>query len=49
MGCNCGNKGGDKNFLYTAPNGSQKVYTSEIQAKAAKIRNKGGNYVPVNK
>jgi hypothetical protein len=43
MGCNCGgNKNASQKFLYTAPNGTQKVYKTEIEARAAKIRNGGG-------
>jgi len=47
MGCNCGGtKTTTTKWVYTAPNGRQTVYTSEVQARAAQIRNKGGNYVP---
>jgi len=34
-------------WIYTAPNGQKTTYTSEVQARAAQIRNKGGTYVPV--
>lgn len=42
MGCNCGQKGAAQQYLYAAPNGSQTVYKTEIEAKAAQIRNGGG-------
>jgi hypothetical protein len=47
VGCGCG---GSKNktpsqFVYTNPmTGKQVVYNSEIEAKAATIRNGGGHY-----
>lgn len=43
MGCAC-NKG-KKNvvYIYTSPKGQQTSYTSETQAKAARIRNGGGS------
>jgi hypothetical protein len=44
MGCNCGgNKNSKQTFLYTAPNGQRVVYKTEVEAKAAKIRNGGGS------
>lgn len=42
MGCNCGGKNAKQRFLYIAPNGQQTVYNTEIEARAAKIRNGGG-------
>lgn len=43
MGCNCGgSKTANKEWVYTN-NGETKVYTSELQAKAAQIRNGGGS------
>jgi t-SNARE complex subunit (syntaxin) len=43
MGCNCGGaKTASQQFLYTSPKGESKVYTSEVQARAAQIRNGGG-------
>lgn len=43
MGCNCTSKT-QQDFLFTAPDGTQTVYTSEVQAQAARIRNGGGSY-----
>lgn len=45
MGCNCGSKNKAQVYEYTAPDGSKVVYRSEIEAQAAKIRNRGGNFV----
>lgn len=42
MGCNCGGKNKTQQFLYISPKGERKVYTSEVQARAAQIRNGGG-------
>ena len=49
MGCNCGGaKAAATKFVYTHPvTGAKTTYTSEVQARAAQIRNKGGTYVPV--
>jgi len=42
MGCNCGGKAAaNKEWVYTNK-GETKVYTSEVQARAAQIRNGGG-------
>lgn len=49
MGCNCGNKNSSFNYRYTSPTGNVTVYTSEVQAKAAVIKNKGGTYLKVAK
>lgn len=49
MGCNCGGKGGSKTYVYTDPNGNQKTYNSEVEAKAAQIRNGGGSYQTVTR
>jgi hypothetical protein len=46
MGCNCGKtKTAAREFLYTPPSGPTKTYRTEIEAKAAVIRN-GGTYKP---
>lgn len=45
MGCNCGQAKAQQKFIYTDPKGNQTVYTSEVQARAAQIRNRGGSYV----
>lgn len=42
MGCNCGAKNTNLRYLYTSPTGQQVVYKTEIEARAAKIRNGGG-------
>lgn len=42
MGCNCGSKNQAMKYEFTAPDGSKKVYSSEIEAQAAKIRAQGG-------
>lgn len=48
MACSsCGQKNKAQKFLYTSPSGEQVLYTSEVQAQAAKIRNGGGSYVAV--
>ena len=46
MGCNCGGNKKDSGqvFVYVAPNGSSTTYNSELQARAAQIRNGGGTY-----
>lgn len=38
MGCNCGNKNAQYDFVYTDSKGRQVTYNSEVEAKAAKIR-----------
>jgi len=40
--CNCGKKASNLKYLFTAPDGSSKVYNTEIEARAAKIRAGGG-------
>ena len=47
MGCNCGGAAKQSKYIYTDPNGKQTIYTSEIQARAAQIRNSGGSYTAV--
>ena len=49
MGCNCGKKASSTEYRYTAPSGSTTVYKTEIEAKAAKIRQGGGTITPVAK
>jgi hypothetical protein len=46
MGCNCGGKGNQAkvNFVYVSPKGERKVYKTEVEARAAQIRNGGGTY-----
>lgn len=45
MGCNCGgSKSRTQEFVYVAPNGNRVVYKTEIEARAAQIRNGGGTY-----
>lgn len=39
MGCNsCGSKNAKFNYVYTSSKGVQTTYNTEIEAKAAKIR-----------
>lgn len=38
MGCNCGG-GAAKQWNYIAPNGQTTTYRTEVEARAAKIRN----------
>jgi hypothetical protein len=48
MGCNCGKKNGQPSaFVYTDPKGVTKTYKSEVEARAAQIRNGGGTYQAV--
>jgi len=52
MGCNCGKNKATQSYLYTSPTGQKTTYTSEVQAQAAKIRDKNagkgtGSYVSV--
>ena len=47
MGCNCGGKKNTgQSFVYTSPTGVKTTYNSEVQAKAAQIRNGGGTITP---
>jgi hypothetical protein len=48
LGCNCGSKAKKQNFVYTHPKTkATTTYTSEVQARAAQIRNGGGSYAAV--
>lgn len=51
MGCNCGGKRGVQyQFIYTTPEGVQRTYNSEVEAKSAWLRdNKQGAYRKVEK
>lgn len=51
MGCSCGNRGGGPapSYQYTSPSGAKTTYRTEVEAQAAKIRNKGGDYKAVTK
>ena len=51
MGCGCGSKNkAPSQFVYTNPmTGKAVTYNSEIEAKAAQIRNGGGTYAAVSK
>lgn len=49
MGCGCGKANGGVQYLFIAPDGKQKVYTSEVQAQVAKIKNGGGTITAVPK
>lgn len=50
MGCNCGQqKKATTRWEFTSPSGTVRIYNSEIEAQAAKIRQNGGTIkaVPV--
>jgi hypothetical protein len=49
VGCNCGSSKKDYVYRYVSPTGSTTTYTTEVQAKAAVIKNKGGRYTKVAK
>ena len=42
MACNCGSKNQNKTWVFTSKTGETREYTSEIQARAAVIREGGG-------
>jgi hypothetical protein len=46
MGCNCGGQRASAkfNYLFTSPQGKTTTYKSEIEARAAQIRQSGGTY-----
>jgi hypothetical protein len=43
MGCNCGSKSKKNTYVYTSPQGQTKTYNTEVEARAAVIRNQGGS------
>lgn len=43
MGCNCGKAKAALSYLYIAPDGTQTVTKSEVQAQVLKIKNGGGS------
>jgi hypothetical protein len=45
MPCNCG-KNKNPEYVYTSPQGKTTVYSTQVQAEAAKIRNNGGTVTP---
>jgi hypothetical protein len=45
MGCNCAKKSGKTTYVHTASDGAVRVYSTEIEAKAAVAR-RGGSYSP---
>ena len=49
MGCSCGkgNSAKAQDWVFTGPDGKKTTYRSEVQARAAQIRAKGGTYVAV--
>lgn len=50
MACNCGKTGqADTAYQFTAPDGGSKVYRTEVEANAAKIRAGGGTVQTVTK
>lgn len=44
MGCNCGKNSQAFVYVYQSPKGVTTKYATEIEAKAAQIRNGGGQY-----
>lgn len=45
MPCNCGGqKTRAQSYVYTSPQGKSTTYPTEIEARAAQIRNNGGTY-----
>lgn len=49
MPCGCSDKNKGNLYVFTAPDGTQKTFTSEVQAKVAKIRANGGTIQTVPK
>lgn len=45
MPCGCTQNGVKQTFIYTDPNGVQKSYRTEIEAKAAQVRTGGGGSI----
>lgn len=45
MGCNCGNKNSKVEYIYTSSKGVQTTYNTEVEAKAAKIRDAGAGSI----
>lgn len=48
MGCNCNKGPKHAKVVYTHPNGTKTTYNTEIEARAAQIRN-GGSYTVVSR
>lgn len=42
MACNCGSSSKKYTYIYTSPQGQMKEYNTEVEARAAVIRNQGG-------
>lgn len=42
MPCNCGKKNAAVKWVYTSPSGQTTTYNTEVEAKAAQIRQGGG-------
>lgn len=49
MPCNCGKNKKAVAWRYVSPTGKQTTFTSQVQAKAAQIKNKGGTITEVKK
>ena len=49
MACNCNKGAKASKYIYTSPAGAKTEYRTEIEAQAAKIRNKGGTYTTVTR
>lgn len=46
MGCNCNKTKAATEYVYISPGGQRTTYSSELQARAAQIRNNGGTIQP---
>jgi len=44
MGCGCNKAQAKRVYVYVAKDGTQTIYTSQVQAQAAVIRNGGGTW-----
>lgn len=49
MACGCRGKNGGYSYVYTSPTQQQYTYRTEIEARAAVIRNGGGSWAAVKK
>lgn len=49
MACGCNRGGKNSKYIYTDPKGASTEYRTEIEAKAAKIRNGGGSISAVSR
>ena len=50
LACNCGSKNQTiYTYVYTDPQGGSKTYRTEVEARAAQIRNQGGTIQTVQR